>query len=135
MQSMRSMMRWMSQFCTMAVATAGLLLVPLANAQDKKPNAPAPGATTTPTAPTKISEKKLDAAAAVVKQTTALKGTYDQKLAKAAPAEKQRIADEADQAMRKAVTDQGLSVEEYMSIMKVAQDDPVVRDKLLQRLK
>jgi hypothetical protein len=125
----------MSQFCIMAVVAAGLLLVPLANAQDKKPNAPAPGATTAPAAPTTISEKKLDAAAAAVKQTTTLKGAYDQKLAKAAPAEKQRIAGEADQAMRKAVTDQGLSVEEYMSILKVAQDDPAVRDKLLQRLK
>ena len=128
----------MSQFCTMAVVAAGLLLVPPANAQDKKPNAPAPGATTAPTAPTArttISEKKLDAAAAAVKQATALKSTYDQKLAQAAPAEKQRIAGEADQAMRKAVTDQGLSVEEYMSIMKVAQDDPAVREKLLQRLK
>ena len=128
-------MRRMSQFCTMAVVAAGLLLVPPANAQDKKPSAPAPGATTTPTAPTTIFEKKLDAAAAAVKQTTTLKGTYDQKLATAAPAEKQRIAGEADQAMRKAVTDQGLSVEEYMSILKVAQDDPAVRDKLLQRLK
>ena len=128
-------MRWMSQFCIMAVVVAGLLLVPPANAQDKKPNAQAPGATTTPTAPTTISEKKLDAAAAAVKQATALKSTYDQKLVQAPPAEKQRIAGEADQAMRKAVTDQGLSVEEYMSIMKVAQDDPAVREKLLQRLK
>jgi len=125
----------MSQFCIMAVVVAGLLLVPPANAQDKKPNAQAPGATTTPTAPTTISEKKLDAAAAAVKQATALKSTYDQKLVQAPPAEKQRIAGEADQAMRKAVTDQGLSVEEYMSIMKVAQDDPAVREKLLQRLK
>src|SRR5262249_28379552 len=85
----RSDMRLMSQFCTVAVVAAGLLLVPPANAQDKKPNAPAPGATTAPTAPTTISEKKLDAAAAAVKQATALKSTYDQKLAQAAPAEKQ----------------------------------------------
>src|SRR5262245_58548205 len=137
MQSMR-WMQWMPRFCTLAVAAVGLLFMPLANAQDKKPSAPAPGATTAPAAPaapTTISEKKLDAAAAAVKQTTTLKGTYDQKLAKATPAEKPRIAGEADQAMRKAVTDQGLSVEEYMSILKVAQDDPVVRDKLLQRLK
>jgi hypothetical protein len=35
----------------------------------------------------------------------------------------------------KAVTDQGLSVEEYTSIMVVAQNDPMVRQKILQRLK
>jgi Domain of unknown function (DUF4168) len=37
--------------------------------------------------------------------------------------------------MEKAVTDQGLSVEEYTTILKVAQNDPVVRGKLVQRMK
>jgi hypothetical protein len=32
-------------------------------------------------------------------------------------------------------TDKGLSVEEYMAIIKVAQNDAEVRGKLLQRLK
>jgi hypothetical protein len=35
----------------------------------------------------------------------------------------------------KAVTDQGLSVDEYSTILQVAQNDPQVRDKLLQRLR
>ena len=38
-------------------------------------------------------------------------------------------------AMAKAVKEQGLSVEEYTSIIEVAQNDPVVRNKLLQRMK
>ena len=43
--------------------------------------------------------------------------------------------DEADQALVKAVTDKGLSVEEYTAILEVAQTDPVVKDKQVERLK
>jgi hypothetical protein len=43
--------------------------------------------------------------------------------------------DEAVNAIEKAVTDQGLSVEEYDSILKVAQNDPEVRDKIRQRIR
>jgi hypothetical protein len=50
--------------------------------------------------------------------------TYKEKLAKAPEAEKEQIVADANQAITKAVTDQGLSVEEYVSIMKVAQDNP-----------
>jgi len=42
---------------------------------------------------------------------------------------------EANAALIKAVTDQGLSIDEYTKIIEVAQSDPGVRDKLLQRLK
>lgn len=34
-----------------------------------------------------------------------------------------------------AVTDQGLSVEEYTSILVVAQNDAEVREKILQRIR
>jgi hypothetical protein len=36
---------------------------------------------------------------------------------------------------RKAITDQGLSVEEYDSILEVAQNDPEVREKIRQRIR
>ena len=87
------------------------------------------------TAPTNIPDQKLDAAAAAVKKVSAVKGTFEQKLAQAPAAEKERVAGEADDAIVKAVTDQGLSIDEYTTILQVAQNDPVVRDKLLQRMK
>ena len=34
----------------------------------------------------------------------------------------------------KAVTEQGLSLEEYTSILDKARDDPEIREKLLQRI-
>lgn len=64
-----------------------------------------------------------------------MKDSYKQKIAQAPAADRERIADEADQALVKAVTDKGLSVEEYTTILEVAQTDPVVKDKLVQRLK
>jgi hypothetical protein len=45
------------------------------------------------------------------------------------------IADEGNTALAKAITEQGLSLDEYSSILVVAQNDPVVREKILQRIK
>ena len=52
----------------------------------------------------------------------------------AAASDKKRIAAEAFSAFQKAVTDQGLSVNEYISILEVAQNNPEVGDKIRQRL-
>ena len=120
-------------FCAMTLAAAGLLFMPAANAQQQPPSAPP--ATAPKPAPTTIPDKKLDAAAAAVKQVSTVKGTFEQKLAQAPAEEKERVAGEADDAIVKAVTDQGLSIDEYTTILQVAQKDPVVRDKLLQRMK
>lgn len=65
----------------------------------------------------------------------AVKTNFDQKMAQAPSTEKGRLADEAADAMTKAVTDQGLSVDEYVAIIEVAQSDPVVRDKLIRRMR
>jgi hypothetical protein len=121
-------------FFTMALTAAGLLLMPAANAQDKSP-APSPTAPGKTTAPATIPDKKLDQAAAAVKRVSTLRDSFEQKLAQAPEDQKKKVVDEADDAMAKAVTEQGLSIEEYTTIMQVAQNDPVVRNKILQRLK
>ena len=82
-----------------------------------------------------ISESKLDAAATAVKSVSSVKDDYEQRIARASEADKERIAAEGTQAFAKAVTDTGLSVAEYTAILEVAQNDPAVRDKILQRLK
>jgi gas vesicle protein len=119
-------------FCAMTFAAAGLLLAPAASVQAQTPSAPS---TTKPAPSADISEQKLDAAAKAVKNVSTIRDSYEQKLVKAPADQKAKLADEASDAMAKAVKDQGLSVEEYTSIIEVAQNDPVVRNKLLQRLK
>lgn len=131
---MRPMTRFYAVMATMALPAASLLFMPAANAQDQSPSAPSTTVPSPTTAPANIPDSKLDATAAAVKSVSAVKHAYQQKLDQAPAAEKKHVADEASDAMTKAVTAQGLSIEEYTSIMRVAQNDPTVREKLLQRL-
>jgi predicted ATPase with chaperone activity len=122
-------------FCAVTLAAAGLFLAPAVNAQTQTPSAPSTTKPDRPAPAADISEKKLDAAAKAVKNVSTIRDSYEQKLVKAPADQKAKLADEASDAMAKAVKEQGLSVEEYTSIIEVAQNDPVVRNKLLQRLK
>ena len=111
-----------------AVLAAGWLLSPpAANAQAQQPSV-------SEAAP-EISDQKLDATAAAIVRVAVLKEDYQQRINNAPPAEKERLAGEAMTALAKAVTDQGLSVEEYSSILEVAQINPEVRDKIRQRIR
>src|SRR5580704_16827392 len=122
-------------WCALTFTAAGLLVMPAAQAQQQSPSGPSATTPSSTTTPTIIPDKKLDAAAAAVKKVSVIKNKYDQQLAEAPVAEKERLQGEAGNAMAKAVTDQGLSIEEYTTILTAAQKDPIVRDKLLQRMK
>jgi hypothetical protein len=82
----------------------------------------------------KIPDHKLETAATALQRVVVLQRDYEQQIAAAAPADKQRIAKGANDALVKAVTDQGLSVPEYNSILRVAQKDPAVRERILRRV-
>jgi hypothetical protein len=100
--------------------------IPVANAQPAAPEL-------SPSPP--ISDQKLDAAAAALEQVAAIQQTYRQRFAQAStPSDQERVATEARDALTKAVKDQGLSVEQYNAIIEIAQDDPQVRGKVLQRV-
>jgi hypothetical protein len=82
-----------------------------------------------------IPEEKLDAAAAALLRATSLQESYQRRMAEAATSTaKEGLAKVADQEIAKAITDQGLSVKEYASIIEVARNDPSVREKLLRRM-
>jgi hypothetical protein len=83
----------------------------------------------------RIPDQKLDAAAAALEQVANVREDYQQRMEAAAPSDRQGIADEAKNALVKAITNHGLSIEEYTSILVVAQNDPVVREKILQRVR
>jgi predicted ATPase with chaperone activity len=123
-----------------ALSIAGLFLLPAANAQMNPPQArpqaqppqaqPPQAQSPSPT----ISDEKLNAAAAAIGQVTSIRQSYQSKIAEAPPSDKQRLAKEANDAMEKAVTDQGLSVDEFNSIIRTAQNDLTVRERLTQRV-
>ncbi|MCL2429968.1 MAG: DUF4168 domain-containing protein [Alphaproteobacteria bacterium] len=112
-----------------AIALAGCCLsIPGANVLAQSPSGPS-------TPAPDLSDQKLSAAAAALERVVGLQKDYRQRIAEAeAPAEKERLVAEANNELAKAVTDQGLSVEEYSSILNVARDDPAVRGKILQRI-
>ena len=137
-------MQTISKSLAIGFGVASFLLVPMANAQNQSASPPpsspptSSAPTVTPGAPMKssdISDKKLDACAAAVKKVSTVSDSYKKKLAQAPDSEKEKIRDDADRDVTKAVTDQGLSVQEYLGIMKVAQTDETVRNKLMDRLK
>jgi hypothetical protein len=83
-----------------------------------------------------LSDQKLDAAAAALKRVATLQMDYSRRYEDAEePAEKDRIVAEAHDKLTTAITDQGISVEEYVSILDVAQDDAGVRGRILQRIR
>ncbi len=87
-----------------------------------------------PPASSDIPNEKLDAAAAALSRVTGMSNIYAQKLAEAKTSSaKAEIAKEADESMSKAITDEGLSLTEYDSIIEVAQNDSKIREKLLER--
>lgn len=108
-------------------------VIPTANAQGQ-PQAPGAGPSDQAPRLPNISDQKLDATAAALERMTSIRQDYQAQISKAEPAEKERIVVQANSALEKAVTDQGLSVEEFNTIIVVAQNDPDVRDKILQRI-
>ena len=106
--------------------------VATANAQRAQSEAPSPGLSSP--APS-ITDQKLDAAATALQRVVRIEDDYGKRLAEAPQAEKERIVAEANDALEKAVADQGLSVEEYSSILEVAKNDPEVRGKIIQRIR
>jgi hypothetical protein len=81
-----------------------------------------------------ILDQKLDATAAAMQRVASLKRDYIQLLEATSPDDQPRIVNEASNAIEKAVTDQGLSVEEYTAILQVAEDDPQLRQKIIDRI-
>jgi hypothetical protein len=125
-QSMRLLM---PPLAATVVTVAWLFTVPVANTQT---GSPSPGSSEQ--TPKNIPDQKLDAAAAALEQVASVKEDYQRRIKAADPSDRDRIAEEAHNALVKAVTDRGLSVEEYSSILQLAENDPGVREKIIQRI-
>jgi Domain of unknown function (DUF4168) len=127
--------RLLQPLAAAALIVSGLIMTPAANAQMSPPQARPEQQSPQAQSPSPtISDEKLNAAAAAIGRVTSIRQSYEPKIAAAPPANKQHMTEEANDAMKKAVADQGLSVDEYNSIIRTAQNDPSVRQKLTQRI-
>jgi len=124
-------MRLFTWSLTAAILAAGCYLsIPTVNVLAQSP----PSGPSTPAQD--LSDQKLSATAAAMERVVSVQRNYRQRIAEAeAPGEKERIVAEANTELTKAVTEQGLSVEEYTSILDAARDNPEIRDKLLQHIR
>jgi hypothetical protein len=124
-------MRFLTRSLVAAILSAGCYLsTSTVNVVAQSPS-PGPSAS----APD-LSDQKLSAVAAALERVASLQDDYRQRVAQAeAPAEKERIVAEANNELSKAVTEQGLSVEEYVSILGMARNDPEIRGKILERIR
>lgn len=126
----------MRVFTVTSVAMLGLVGALIAGPVNAQSAPPAQPQTTSPSAiaPSDLSDQKIDAVATALENVTKADQQYSQQIAKASEADKRRIVEEANNVMVKAVTDQGLSVEEYSKIIEVASNDATLRQKILQRI-
>jgi hypothetical protein len=120
-------MQTFNRLCAAAVlAAAWQISGPVAIAQDQSA-APSDQSTTGVAPPSQnIPDEKLDKAAAALQRVAKLQDDFQQQM--------ERLAEQAREAAAKAVSEQGLSVEEYSQILETAQKDPDLRAKLLQRV-
>ena len=124
-------MRLFKRSLAAAILTAGTwLCIPAVDAFAQSP----------PTGPSAsapdLSDQKLNATAAALERVVGLQKDYRQRVAEAeAPADKERIVAEANNELAKAITEQGISVEEYTSILDAARGDAEIRGKILQRIR
>ena len=123
-------MRLFTRTLVAAILIAGCYL--FTPAMSVLAQSPSPGPSSS--AP-ELSDQKLNAAAAALERVASLQKGYRQRIADAeTDAEKERIVAEAHGEFTKAVTDQGLSLEQYASILDMARDDSGIRGKLLERI-
>jgi len=80
-----------------------------------------------------ISDETIAKAGVALKQVIEITSAYSPKLAAApTPDERVHLINEELVAASTAVSDQGLSVDQYNSVIEVAQSDPGVKERLLR---
>jgi hypothetical protein len=114
-------------FATVVMTAACFVSAPIAHAQQSL----APSEQAQPT----ITDQKLNQTATAAKRVASVNQNYHQLSAVAPPSERQRIAAEWVRELTKAITEQGLSVEEYYRILELAQRNPDLREKIEQLIR
>jgi len=104
---------WPSAAQTAAIALLGsCLALSQAFGQAQPPASNAPSAS-----PAAISDQKIKAAASAIPQVEGIRQNYQQQIAKAPDGDKPRLENQAGDEMKKAITDQGLSIADYNSVL------------------
>lgn len=120
-----------------AVVAACLVAAPVgAQQEQQQQQPPQPGSPQDVTPQTSFSEDQIDAFAAAAQDVTRLQQEYDTKLQAAGnEQEVETLRGEAADAMMNVLEDQGLTPEEYNSILQAAQADPALYTAIVERMR
>lgn len=102
------------------VAALGLGAAPL-GAQQATPGNPAAG----------VSEATVQRTGAAIRDISGIQARYNQRMQAAQPAEHAAIEQEANGAAEAALSSRGLTVEEYNDVIRLAQADQGLRERLV----
>lgn len=118
-----------------AFATAGLLTtmltagLPIAAAAQQSPQAtmpPAMGSTQT------VPDATVQKAGVALRHVAQIQQDYTQRIKSAPTQDQQRqLTQQADAASVQAINEQGLSVDQYNQVIRMAQADPTMKERLL----
>jgi len=114
-----------------AALLAAAIALPAAAQQQTNgnPSSSAPGVATPESGMSDMTVNKVGAA---LRQVLQVKQTYSQRMQNAnTQAERQEIASQADGAAASAVTQQGLSVDQYNRVLLAARTDPALKQRVL----
>ncbi len=114
----------------LAICVASSFVTHGTRAQTQSPSPPS-----LPQFSSDITEQKLDNETAALEHIASLRQDYLDQMAVAPPAEHDRIRREARRAFMKAVTDQGLSLDEYAEFIDAAKNNPQIHEKVFQRFR
>ena len=126
----------MRRFMTLAVGAAlGLAPVLVLAAPDQAPSSPSsagPSSSGQAGMPATPDAATIGKAGAALHDVAMVQEKYQGKIASAPPAQKQALSAQANAEAVQAIQSRGLSVQEYANVVRVAQNDPQVKQRLLE---
>ena len=111
------------------VAPAALLATAMALPAAAQPPSGAPSGAVTSA---NISDTTVKKVGAALRQVAQVEQTYSQRLQSAnTPEQKQDISKQANDAAATAITQQGLTIDQYKQVIQAAQSDPALKQRVL----
>ena len=120
-----------SKIGAIAVAFLGTVaIVPVAAQQPPQPESNATSGTT-PNAT--VPDETVARTGAALKQVTEIKNVFAPKVESApTPDERARLSNQETDAARKAISEQGLTIDQFKKVVQLADADPALRERLLK---
>jgi hypothetical protein len=78
-----------------------------------------------------MSDATVSKVGAALRQVAQIEQTYSQRLQSATPGQKQDISKQANDAAVTAITQQGLTIDQYKQVIQAAQSDPALKQRVL----